>query len=295
MVFFRGLTLRGEDNNKDQYFIIWRTVQLSGLRESEANLISGSDGIKMFYKTKDFSWTYCSRVTCICIWLKLQRIKITPTLVSMRKFECLGNNKYWILLLLSCYVANSLQPHGLQHTRLPCPHYLPGVAQIRDLEYSWPSESTDPASSGLSVSWIHPLTLNTQGWLWSRLKQTCYLQMVKNQPIKKRGKKNCRVTENISCKRLSMCKDIIMLLCVFGVVFRNVLIYPWLWWVFVATHGVSLVAESEGHSLLWHAGFLLRRLLMLRSTGSRHAGFSSCCLECFEGNVYRQNSVVNKQ
>ena len=54
MVFFRGLTLRGEDNNKDQYFIIWRTVQLSGLRESEANLISGSDGIKMFYKTKDF-------------------------------------------------------------------------------------------------------------------------------------------------------------------------------------------------------------------------------------------------
>ena len=55
MVFFRGLTLRGEDNNKDQYFIIWRTVQLSGLRESEANLLSGSDGIKMFYKTKDFS------------------------------------------------------------------------------------------------------------------------------------------------------------------------------------------------------------------------------------------------
>ena len=55
MVFFRGLTLRGEDNNKDQYFIIWRTVKLSGLRESEANLISGSDGIKMFYKTKDFS------------------------------------------------------------------------------------------------------------------------------------------------------------------------------------------------------------------------------------------------
>ena len=52
MVFFRGLTLTCEDSNKDQYFIIWRTVKLSGLRESEANLISGSDGRKMFYKTK---------------------------------------------------------------------------------------------------------------------------------------------------------------------------------------------------------------------------------------------------
>ena len=55
MVFFRGLTLRCDDNNKDQYFIIWRTVKLPGLRESEANLLSGRDGIKIFYKTKDFS------------------------------------------------------------------------------------------------------------------------------------------------------------------------------------------------------------------------------------------------
>ena len=126
MVFFRGLTLTCEDSNKDQYFIIWRTVKLSGLRESEANLISGSDGRKMFYKTKDFSWTYCSSATCTCIWLKLQRIKITPTLVSMRKFECLGNNKYSVLLLLSRYVANSLQLLGLQRTRLPCPPLPPG-------------------------------------------------------------------------------------------------------------------------------------------------------------------------
>ena len=40
-------------------------------------------------------------------------------------------------------------------------------------------------------------------------------------------------------------------------------IYLWLHWVFVAVHGLSLVAASGG-------------LLLLRSTGSRHAGFSSC-------------------
>ena len=39
--------------------------------------------------------------------------------------------------------------------------------------------------------------------------------------------------------------------------------------------GFSLVAASGGHSLLWCAGFSLRWLLLLRSTGSRRAGFSS--------------------
>ena len=37
-----------------------------------------------------------------------------------------------------------------------------------------------------------------------------------------------------------------------------------------------LVAASGGYSLLWCAGFSLRWLLLLRSTGSRRAGFSSC-------------------
>ena len=40
--------------------------------------------------------------------------------------------------------------------------------------------------------------------------------------------------------------------------------------------GLSLVAMSRGYSLLWCTGFSLRWLLLLRSTGSRHAGFSSC-------------------
>ena len=46
-------------------------------------------------------------------------------------------------------------------------------------------------------------------------------------------------------------------------------IYFWLHWVFVAVHGLSLVAASRGYSLLWCAGFSLRWLLWLRSTGSR--------------------------
>ena len=47
-------------------------------------------------------------------------------------------------------------------------------------------------------------------------------------------------------------------------------------WVFVAARGPSPVAVSRGYSSLWCAGFSLRWLLLLRSMGSRHAGFSSC-------------------
>ena len=57
----------------------------------------------------------------------------------------------------------------------------------------------------------------------------------------------------------------------------------WLHWVFVVARGLSLVAASGGYSLLRYAGFSLRWLLWLRSTGSRHAGFRSCgsrALDC---------------
>ena len=46
--------------------------------------------------------------------------------------------------------------------------------------------------------------------------------------------------------------------------------------VFVAVHGLSLVAESGGYSLLWCAGFSLWWLLLLWSMSSGQAGFSSC-------------------
>ena len=60
-------------------------------------------------------------------------------------------------------------------------------------------------------------------------------------------------------------------------------IYFWLRWVFVAAHGLSLVAASWGYSSLRCVGFLLWWLLLLQSTGSRLAGFSSCgswALQC---------------
>ena len=58
--------------------------------------------------------------------------------------------------------------------------------------------------------------------------------------------------------------------------FLNLFIYFWLCWVLVAAHGLSLVAEIGGYSSLRCAGFSLQWLLLLRSTGSRCAGFGSC-------------------
>ena len=60
------------------------------------------------------------------------------------------------------------------------------------------------------------------------------------------------------------------------IIIINLFIYFWLHWVFVAACRLSLVVESRGYSSLWCTGFSLRWLLLLWSTGSRHAGFSSC-------------------
>ena len=61
-----------------------------------------------------------------------------------------------------------------------------------------------------------------------------------------------------------------------GIYYFLKLIYFWRRWVFVSAHGLSLVAESGGYSSLQCAGFSLQWLLLLWSTGSRCAGFSSC-------------------
>ena len=58
-------------------------------------------------------------------------------------------------------------------------------------------------------------------------------------------------------------------------IFKNLFIYFiyfWLRWVFLAACMLSLVAVSGGYSSLWCVGVSLRWLLLLRSTGSRHAG-----------------------
>ena len=61
-----------------------------------------------------------------------------------------------------------------------------------------------------------------------------------------------------------------------AITFFFFLIYFWLRWVFVAACGLSLVVASGGYSLLQCVGFSLQWLLLLRSTGSRCTGFSSC-------------------
>ena len=48
--------------------------------------------------------------------------------------------------------------------------------------------------------------------------------------------------------------------------------YVWLCWVFVSVRGLSLVVASGGHSSSRCAGVSLSQPLLLRSTGSRHAG-----------------------
>ena len=63
---------------------------------------------------------------------------------------------------------------------------------------------------------------------------------------------------------------------VFMYLFIYLFIYLWLRRVFIAAHGLSLVVASRGYSSLRCAGFSLQWLLLLRSTGSRRAGFSSC-------------------
>ena len=54
------------------------------------------------------------------------------------------------------------------------------------------------------------------------------------------------------------------------------LFYFWLRWVFGAACGLSPVAASGGYSSLQCAGFSLQWLLLLRSMGSRCAGFRNC-------------------
>ena len=56
----------------------------------------------------------------------------------------------------------------------------------------------------------------------------------------------------------------------------------WLCWVLVAVCRLSLVAASGDYSSLRCAGFSLWWPLLLRSTGSRRAGFSSCGSQALE-------------
>ena len=70
--------------------------------------------------------------------------------------------------------------------------------------------------------------------------------------------------------------DVIFFLFLLFKLIYLIYLFFWLCWVFVAAHGLSLVAASRGYSSLWCMGFSLQWLLLLRSTDSRCMGFSSC-------------------
>ena len=59
-------------------------------------------------------------------------------------------------------------------------------------------------------------------------------------------------------------------------IFFSLFLSVWLLWVFVAACGLSLVVVSRGYSSLWSQAFSVWWLLLLQSTRSRRAGFSSC-------------------
>ena len=64
---------------------------------------------------------------------------------------------------------------------------------------------------------------------------------------------------------------------------RVICLYFWLRWVFVAAHGLSLVAVSGGYSSLPCIVFSLQQVLLLRSTVSIRKGFSSCSVVVVHG------------
>ena len=59
----------------------------------------------------------------------------------------------------------------------------------------------------------------------------------------------------------------------------------WLHWVLISACGLSLVAASGSYSSLQCAGFSLWWLFLLRSTGSRCTGSSSCGPQALESRL----------
>ena len=62
--------------------------------------------------------------------------------------------------------------------------------------------------------------------------------------------------------------------------FKNLFIFDfWLHWVFVAARGLSLVVARGRLLFVAVRRLLMQWLLLLRSMGSRRAGFSRCCTQ----------------
>ena len=86
-------------------------------------------------------------------------------------------------------------------------------------------------------------------WRWGSGSQGCYKPLtmgVKALCHRDVSSPNCKSAQ---AKTSSSCRlELLVLLCVFQVVFICVCIYSWLHWVFIAACGLSLVAISESYS-----------------------------------------------
>ena len=108
---------------------------------------------------------------------------VTNVSTNMHTFWEIGSMVHWSLLFSCSVVSNSLQLHGQQHTRIPCPSPSPGVCSTSCPSSRWchPTilSSIVPFSFCLQpfpTSWLLPLggqsigtsasvlPMNIQGW-----------------------------------------------------------------------------------------------------------------------------------
>ena len=111
---------------------------------------------------------------------------------------------------------------------------------------------------------------STYMWIFfSIVNSTCYV-VVKSVDAKPQIWRNRNLLYRGLIKSFVFLKNIFIYLFIY--------LFIWLCWVFVAARGLSLVAASGSYSSLCCAGSSLQWLLLLGSTGSRCAGFSSCSM-----------------
>ena len=76
---------------------------------------------------------YVCVCVCVCMYIFFFRLFSIIGYYKMLKYSSLCNiiglslSRLYIVQFSHSVVSNSLQPHGLQHVRLPCPSPVPGV------------------------------------------------------------------------------------------------------------------------------------------------------------------------
>ena len=121
-------------------------------------------------------------------------------------------------------------------------------------------KTTENNSSSNQENQLIVVMLIIASTYWEQLCITCLMGIIFN-PYRKLQVKCCTIT------------------FIYLFILKILKSFFWLCWVFVAACGLFLLVESRSSSLLWCVGFSLRWLLLLLSTGSRHAGFSSCSMQ----------------